>query len=381
MRVRLLVALVVLLGVFAFLSNTADAPEADQAERAGLPLIESGETKVPVVSLDQITFYAEGDAGAAPRLVSDLTGWGERADGTFDFSVGRMRPIAGTNWFTLTVRSSAAARIEYLFAYGAGDYRMDPRNPRRVRRANGEASEVAGPSYVRPPEFDAPPTEPAGKIFETMVPGLIIKERRVIVYTPPGYDPSRTYRLAIFHDGGLVVNTGEAPRVLDWLITHDAIHPVVAVFVDPVSRVDDFHRDAPMRDFVGTELMTWISSRYSITPIAADHAIIGISAGARAALNAMASYPGVFGRSGLMIPALDEADVLKIPVRRGEEPQLEVAVLVAAYDPINSRGAGLVRDSLTARGQSVKYIEVPEGHSTITWKTHLRDVMITLFGR
>jgi enterochelin esterase-like enzyme len=380
-RLRLAVALVVLLGVFAFLSKTTDAPEADEAERAGLPLIESGQTKVPVVTDNQITFYAQADAGAAPRLVSDVTGWGERPDGTFDFSVGKMRPIAGTDWFSLTARSTPSARIEYLFAYGAGDYRMDPRNPRKVTRATGDASEVVGPAYVAPPEFEAPPTEPAGKILDTIVPGQIVKQRRVIVYTPPGYDASRKYPLAVFHDGGLVVNTGEAPRVLDWLIAHDKIHPVVAAFVDPMSRAEDFRRDAPMRDFVGLELMAWISSRYSITPIAADHAIIGISAGARAALDAMASYPAVFGKSGLMIPAVDESDLLKIPVRRGEEPQLEVTVLSATYDHLNGRSGGLVRQSLNARGHSAKVIDVAEGHSTMTWKTHLRDVLVSLFGR
>ncbi len=381
MRLRFLVAVIVLIGVIGYLSVPARAPMADRAERELLPAIESGTVAVPIVKGDTITFLAEGDAGAAPRVVSDLTGWGERADGGFDFTVGRMRPIAGTSWFTLTARTNPAARIEYLFAYGAGDYRLDPRNPRKATRVTGEASEVVGAGYTPPLEFSGPPTEPAGKIIDTMVRGQIVGERRVIVYTPPGYDPARRYRLAVFHDGGLVVNTGEAPRVLDWLIAHDAIHPLVAVFVDPVSRADDFRPDAPMRDFVASELMTWVSSRYSVTPLAADHAIIGIAAGARAALHAMASYPGVFGKSGLMIPALSESDVLKIPVRQGEAPQLEVAVLAAAYDQTNGNGAALVRDSLQSRGHSVKYIEVYEGHSTVTWKTHLGDVLVSLFGR
>lgn len=381
MRLRLVVALVVVLGVFVFLSKTTSAPEADKAERAELPRIERGETAVPVVRGSEITFYAQGDGGSSPRVVSDLTGWGERADGTFDFTVGKMHSIAGTNWFTLTARAEPSARIEYLFTYGAGDYRLDPRNPRTVRRATGDASELVGSGYESPPEFAEPPTEPAGKITETMVRGQIVNERRVIVYTPPGYDASHKYRLAVFHDGSLVVNTGEAPRVLDWLIAHNVIHPLIAVFVDPVSRADDFRRAAPMRDFVSSELMTWIAERYSVTPIAADHAIIGISAGARGALDAMAAYPGVFGKCGLMIPAIDESDVSTIPVRHADAPQLEVTLLTGKYDRLNAAGAALVRDSLIARGQSVKYIEVAEGHSTITWKTHLRDVLVTLFGR
>ncbi|TAK15434.1 MAG: esterase family protein [Acidobacteria bacterium] len=381
MRLRLAAALIVIVGVIAYLTTTTRAPEEDRAARPQLVAIETGKTPVPVVTATDITFYAEGDSSSPPRIVSDLTGWGERADGTFDFSVGKMHQIPGTKWFSLSARADKAARIEYLIAYGAGDYRLDPRNSRKVARVGGEASEVVMPAYVAPPEFDAPPTAPAGKLTEAVVKGLIVGQRRVIVYTPPGYDPSRRYRLAVFHDGGLVVNTGEAPRVLDWLIAHDAIEPVIGVFVDPVSRTDDFRRAAPMRDFVCRELMSWITARYSITPVAADHAIIGVSAGARGALDAMAAYPGVFGKSGLMIPAVTEDDVLRIPVRRGEAEQLEVAVLAGEYDRLNIAGAELVRASVLSRGHLVTFLRVPEGHTTATWKTHLRDVMISLFGR
>ena len=381
MRLRLLVATVVVIGAIGFFSISTLAPVADKRQSQSLALIERGELAVPVVRGQTVTFYAQGDGGLSPRLVSDLTGWGERADGTFDFAVGKMHQLAGTNWFSLTANADRTARIEYLFSYGAGDYRLDPRNPRKAPRVGGDASEVVMPGYVAPREFAEPPVAPAGKIAETTVPGEIVRRRRVIVYTPPGYDRAKKYPLAVFHDGALVVNTGEAPRVLDWLIAHDEIHPIVAVFVDPVSRADDFRRAAPMRDFVASELMTWIAAHYSITPLAEDHAIIGISAGARGALDAMASYPGVYGKCGLLMAALDDADVNAIPVRHGESAQLQVTVLAAAYDHLYHRSSELVRDSLKARGHAVKYLEVPEGHSTMTWKTHLRDVLISLFGR
>jgi enterochelin esterase-like enzyme len=380
-RLRLVIAVIVVVGVIAFFSAKTSAPEADKADRAQLPDIEGGRVSVPVVRGNQVTFFAQGEGGLSPRLVSDLTGWGERADGSFDFTLGKMHLIAGTNWYSLSAHADPAARVEYLFSYGAGDYRLDPRNSRKAARVGGDASEVVMPGYLSPREFAEPPVNPAGKVIEAMVPGAIVRERRVIVYTPPGYDRAKKYPLAVFHDGALVVNTGEAPRVLDWLIAHDEIHPIVAAFVDPVSRTDDFRHAAPMRDFVATELMSWVGTHYSITPLAEDHAIIGISAGARAALDAMASYPGVFGKSGLMIAALNESDMTTIPVRQGEGLQLQVTVLAAAYDQLYRRSSELVRDSLKTRGHAVKYIEVAEGHSTLTWKNHLHDVLISLFGR
>ena len=75
-----------------------------------------------------------------------------------------MRLRVSRGHVTLTARAEPSARIEYLFAYGAGDYRLDPRNPRKVRRATGDASEVVGSGYESPPEFAEPPTERAPRV-------------------------------------------------------------------------------------------------------------------------------------------------------------------------------------------------------------------------
>lgn len=381
MRLRLIAALVVVIGVMAYLSTSTRAPADDHTLSAELQAIENGTLAAPVVSANQVTFYARADGTTKPRIVSDLTGWGEKPDGTFDFDSGRMRRVDGTDWYALTAHAASNARIEYLIAYGAGDYRLDPHNPRRAERVGGPASEVVMPGYRPPPDFRRDPAAETGRVTEADVRGAIVGQRHVFVYTPPGYRPSRQYRLAVFHDGGLVVNTGNAPQVLDWLIAHDEIPPIVAVFVEPASRTDDFRQASPMRDFVGSELMAWVTSHYSVTPLAADHAIIGISAGARGAIDAMTTFPQVFGKSAVMIPAVTDAELQHVPVRRGEEPQLQLVVLAAAYDRLNAASASQVRDTFEARGHQVTFLEVSEGHSTLTWKTHLRDVLVNVFGR
>lgn len=365
----------------AYLSTSTRAPAEDRTLGAELRAIENGTLTVPVVSANQVTFYARADGTTRPRIVSDLTGWGEKADGTFDFDIGRMRRIDGTDWYSLTAHAASNARIEYLIAYGAGDYRLDPNNPRRAERVGGPASEVVMPGYRPPPDFSSDPVAERGRVVEADVRGAIVGQRHVFVYTPPGYRPGRQYRLAVFHDGALVVNTGQAPQVLDWLIAHEEIPPIVAVFVEPASRTDDFRQASPMRDFVGIELMAWVASHYNVTPLAADHAIIGISAGARGAIDAMTAFPGVFGRAAVMMPAITDAELQHVPVRRGEEPQLTLVVLAAAYDRLNAASASRLRDTFAARGHHVTFLEVSEGHSTRTWKTHLGDVLVSVFGR
>ena len=386
----LALAIIVVLVATMFLQSGAlhapTAPETNgqpNALSAVVADVEAGRVTTPLVGdqprrgMPTVTFLAKRAGQDAPRIVSDATGWGERADGSFNFNVGKMTRIEQSEWYALEVKVEPYARIEYLIVYGGSEYRVDPHNPRQVQRANGNASEFVMPGYVPPQEFVDAPTTPAGGIFDTAVDSRALKgSRHVIVYTPPGYDKGTTYPLAVFHDGALVVNNGQAPRVLDWLITHQAIPPIVAVFVDPQSRAEDLRRGSPMRTFVTDELLPWMSERYNVTSNPADRAIIGISAGARGAIDAV-STSNQFGRVGLLIPALDMADIESIPP--ASRRKLRVSILAGVYDALNLSAARSAQLEFAEKGHTVQFKDVPEGHSTITWRNHLRDVLIELF--
>ncbi len=393
MRYRSIVfvlACVVAIAGISYLSGRLGAPTKPDRSAAGLSIaevvreIDAGRMTSPIVGeqprrgLPTLTFVAKASGAVAPRIVSDVTSWGERPDGHYDATVGAMTKVAGTDWYALELKVEPYARIEYLIVYGPGDFRQDPHNARVVQRANGPASEVVMPGYQAPQEFIDPPVSPSGSVTEAVVPSRAIgAPRRVILYLPPGYDAAKTYPMAVFHDGDLVVNQGQAPRVLDWLIAHQAIEPIVAAFVDPVSRTDDYKRGAPMRAFVSTELLEYLATKAHISTSAADRAIIGISAGARGALDA-ASATKAYGKLGLMLPALDAPDIQAIAP--GTDHAIRTSILAAHYDPLNlpsARGAQLM---LADQGHRVTFKEVPEGHSTATWRTHLRDVLIDLFG-
>jgi len=172
-------------------------------------------------------------------------------------------------------------------------------------------------------------------------------------------------------------------RVLDWLIAHQAIEPIVAVFVGPASRGNDHFTGAPMRTFLTDELPTWMTSRYGVSRSAGKRAIIGISFGAKDALDAAVSSGGAakgFGRLGLLIPGrrIGRADIDAIAQRR--DLDLRVAILAGQYDQANVATARSVRQVLADAGHSVDYTEVPEGHSAVTWTNHLRVVLVSLFG-
>lgn len=341
------------------------------AGRRSTPLI--GE---PTAHDDRIvTFLAQESGGQVPRIVSDVTGWGEHADGTFDFAVGAMRRVGATGWYSLEAAVAPRARVEYLIAYGTADYRLDPHNPRPAL-TEPAASEFVTPGYEPPQEFTNPPALPPGLVVDaTFQSRTLGRPCRLAVYTPPGYRRDKEYPLAVFVD----LAAGPVPRVLDWLITRRTIEPIVAVFLQAETR-NNAEMGASLGPFVAGELLAWLMSRYGITRGADRRAVIGISFSARDALGAALAPTDRFGRLGLLIPGrrITRADILTIVPASSR--RLKVAILAGRYDSANLPTAQSVRQALTAAGHVVDYREVPEGHTPRTWRNHLRVVLINLFG-
>jgi enterochelin esterase family protein len=356
---------------------------------AGIRDIEAGRKTTPLIAEPAsggdatVTFLAKSADGRAPRIVSDVTGWGEHIDGTFDFAAGTMTRVGRTEWYALQANVAPRARIEYLIAYGLTDYRLDPHNPRQAagpQLGGLRASEFVMPGYLPPPEFTDPPVPAAGLITEATVESRKGSGAwRVVVYTPSGYRKDGHYPVAVFLD----LRVGQVSRALDWLIARQAIAPIVVVFVGPTSRGGDHPTGAALRTFLTDELPAWMASRYGVSRSADRRAILGISFGAKDALEvtlASAGEPGGFDRLGLLIPGrrIGTADIDAIATRRSRH--LRVAILAGQYDRANVATARGVRQALADAGHAVDYIEVPEGHSAVTWTHHLGKVLVSLFG-
>jgi enterochelin esterase-like enzyme len=352
-----------------------------RALQAAIADVESGRRATPLVSNAAadgafgVTFLAKSAGGVAPRVVSDVTGWGEHVDGTFDFAAGTMTRVGATDWYVLRATVAPGARIEYQIAYGQTDYRLDPRNPRRaVGPAVGgaAASEFVTPGYLPPQEFEGPRPSPAGVVSEAVLESPC----KVMVYRPPGHSSTDDYPVAVFLD----LRTDPMSRVLDWLIARREIEPVVGVFVGPTSGGDGRCSGAPLQTFVVGRLLTWLTSSQRVTRDANGRAILAISYGAKDALEIALGHPDAFGRLGLLIPGrrISRADIEAIQGHRGHV--LRVAILAGRYDHANLPTARGVRQALTSSGHLVDYTEVPEGHTAVTWRNHLRGVLVSLFG-
>ena len=352
--------------------------------------IEAGRATTPVVvqptpgSEATVTFLVRSADSQTPRIVSDVTGWGESPDdSTFDLTIGTMTRVGTTNWYRLTTQVAPRSRIEYLVAYGETDYRVDPHNPRRAWSPGGHAiSELVTRDYQPPKELADPPASPGGRTVEATIESRALgAPRRLLVYLPPGYRDGGNYPVAVFHSGGGVVREGQAPRVLDWMIAHREIEPIVGLFLDSYLAGDpDNHEGPPLRGFLTEEAPEWLASRYSVSTAADEWAILAQSYGAQDALDAALASAQVYGGVGLLIPGrrLTPADLEAFAQQQGR--RLHVAILAGRYDQANIATAHSTRQTLADAGHQVEFIEVPEGHNPSTWRNHFRDVLVSLFG-
>lgn len=377
-------ALLGLIGVAAGAARgvTETAP-ALAAIRTAITSVEAGRLTTPIIGPataggSKVTFLAKRQGRLAPRIVSDVTGWGERADGTFDFSVGQMTRVKGTDWYALEAIVASGARIEYLVSYGR-EYRLDPFNPRRL--PSPQASEVVVPGYVPPRELVEPRASPGGSLRETALDSQALGRRcRLLVYTPAGFHPGADFGAAVFHDVESSSARAGVVQVLDWLIAHRAIDPVVAAFVSSGAGGGDRPAGPALRTFLVDELPAWLSARYGTTKNPGQRALLAVSFGAKDALDAVVTSDRGYLRLGLLIPGrrLGSADLEAAGAPRTY--RVRAAILAGRYDQANLDTARRVREALGAAGDRVDYVEVPEGHSPRTWLNHLGRVLVSLFG-
>ena len=98
-------ALVLSATLLAAASGSQNAPAAAVPALASVIAdVEAGRRSTPIVGEPTpdgntiVTFLARRAGRRVPRIVSDVTGWGERGDGTFDAGVGTMRRVGRTDW-------------------------------------------------------------------------------------------------------------------------------------------------------------------------------------------------------------------------------------------------------------------------------------------
>ena len=189
----------------------------------------------PFIEENSIAYYIYTGTANSITVPGDANIW----DGT----LFPMTHIDGTDFWYRGQIFELDARLDYKFVLNGSDWILDPRNLHQCVGGYGPNSELAMPDYVYPPEIEYNAGIPHGTFHDTVFYSINLSNSRTIrVYTPPSYNPSSSmrYPLILFHDGIEWTTLGYAKNILDNLISENKIDPLVAVFVPPVNRSEEY---------------------------------------------------------------------------------------------------------------------------------------------
>ncbi len=137
-----------------------------------------------------------------------------------------------------------------------------------AREDIGPNSELSMPLYVQPWEIDFNPNIVHGTVVtKTFYSTTVGTNYQLSIYLPPGYDSlaATTYPTVYFQDGSEYISLGRAVNVIDNLLDSSKIQPVIAVFVKPNNRNEEYAGSLrnQYRLFFVNELVPFIDSLYN----------------------------------------------------------------------------------------------------------------------
>jgi enterochelin esterase-like enzyme len=129
---------------------------------------------------------------------------------------------------------------------------------------------------------------------------------------------------------------------------------------------------------VSSELVPMVDKRFRTFPAPDHRAVLGSSLAAYGAIDLAVEFPSLFGLCAAIAPPAQAATLITNQAKaKAVVPSIRFFVLGGVYDSMiaGARGLHVTLDNFNA---PVTYLEVPEGHSTETFRGHLDDAISAL---
>lgn len=330
---------------------------------------------IPLVDGDTATFIYRGSATSV-SLAGDMNGWrGEKETFT---------QLAGTDFFYYRKKYEMNARLDYKLVIDEKNWILDPLNPNICSGGFGPNSELAMPEYIQPQEITEKMGTPKGKIISDSISSKMTGKKYFIrIYLPNEYsaESNKKYPTVYFQDGGEYVSVGFALNILDNLISEKKMDPVIAVFVSPTNRNEEyaFGLKNDYQLFFTTELVPYIDKFYKTFQIPEKRLVIGDSYGGNISALIAYNHSDIFGNCGLHSCAFQENDfeTYKL-ITNGPKKNIRWFSVWGTYEGLweNMRS---FRDFLKSAGYISEHHEYPEGHSWGLWRANTDSILEYFF--
>ena len=295
-----------------------------------------------------------------------------------------MTKLSQTNFWYRSENFELDARLDYKFVLNGSTWILDPENPHTCQGGFGPNSELSMPLYVQPWEINYNPNISHGTVIpKTIFSTTVNTNYQLNIYLPPGYDSlaSTTYPTVYFQDGSEYISLGKAVNVIDNLLDSSKIQPVIAVFVRPNNRNEEYAGSLrnQYRLFFVNELVPYIDLNYKTKNDPKERLVLGDSYGGN--ISALISYnhPEVFGLCGLHSAAFQPNgyETYNLIVN-GPVKDIKWSSIWGTYESlyINMRS---FRDFLIGASYELDWLERPEGHSWGLWRATIDKMLVYFF--
>ncbi|MGE5429424.1 MAG: alpha/beta hydrolase-fold protein, partial [Syntrophomonadaceae bacterium] len=325
---------------------------------------------IPFIENNTANFLYRGSASTA-SVAGDFNDWSSTRD--------MMTRLSNTNLFYLSHTFEQNARLDYKVVLGSS-WILDPLNPHQVSGGYGPNSELAMPGYVQPWEINFKPSIKHGKVeSRTTYSQKAAISYQLRIYLPPDYsaENAERYPVAYFQDGFEYISLGSAVNVIDNLLDSGKIRPLIAVFVQPNNRNDEYAgaKRNQYREFFAYELVPLIDSLYKTIKDPKGRLVLGDSYGGNISALIAFNHSGIFGNcgqhSGAFQPYSYEAAQL---ISSKPLQPIKLFSVWGSYESLYQFWRPY-KDSLLQRGYELKWAEYPEGHSWGLWRATLDDML------
>ncbi|CAG0944078.1 Endo-1,4-beta-xylanase/feruloyl esterase [Candidatus Brocadiaceae bacterium] len=321
---------------------------------------------------DSFAIFIRRSSANTVAVAGDFNNWSS--------SASVLQKLQGTNFFYFVKAFEYQARLDYKFVENGSNWILDPLNPRTVNGGYGPNSELAMSGYIQPWEIVFNPSIPAGTITNrTVYSPIVSRTYQLRIYTPPGYNPSseKRYPTVYFQDGAEYVTLASAAVVIDNLIAARLIEPVVAIFVVPNNRNDEYAGNTRnlYRRFMAEELVPSIDSVYKTDAAANRRLVLGDSFGGNISGLISHYHPDIFGNCGLHSGAFwpNNYETYNLLTQAPYNGVRYISVW-GTYESLWSNMRSF-RDIMKTKGNEFIWSELPEGHSWGLWRANI-DIML-----
>ncbi|NUN68546.1 MAG: hypothetical protein HUU02_02430 [Bacteroidetes bacterium] len=349
----------------------------------------------PIIENDSILHFVLYGAADSVSVIGDLQRW-NLADPMTKLPCGLY------SLFYRTYIVPPDARLDYLFIINGAE-RTDPQNPNITPSGFGPHSEVRMPRFVPTPYLHVRPEVPRGTIdslapLYTLISPLrryVIPTRPIKVYRPAGYDTMQALPAVYVHDGLEALDYMRMNTMLDNMIADGKLQPLIAVFIPPVDREREYLTTSLDRFILYTvrEVVGMIDAVYRTDRAPHRRAVIGISAGAHAALYMALTRPDVFLNTGAQSSAVTPQLRLateQAAARAILPPQFKLYLDCGKYDLQGTAPFGGSYDFLQSHREysdllsSLRiphyYKEATDGHQWASWRERVPGMLTYFFG-